>query len=195
MKYFATVGAKVEHFGQLNLYLRYNESLISSVITKNYISLWHQRPKGKLYYRNAFLAQYLLSLLTPSSTDCQKSSPTQQKVFFKFKFYLLLGSFLEGVRKCYEGLEKPFVMFFKLLQSCIKAFWTWLRSYYPASNHMLKANNRNTKTWCEISSKLTIMTPRHHWHRTSVFIVNFEQANVGWVLSIFKQLSFLYEMC
>ena len=137
MKYFVTVSAKVEHFGQLNLYLRYNGSLILSVITKNYISLWYQRPKGKLYYRNAFLAQYLLSLLTPSSTDCQKSSPTQQKSFLQFQVLFTFGE-----------------------------------------------HNRNTKTWCEISSKLTITTPRHHWHRTGVFIVNFEQANVGWVLSI-----------
>ena len=36
---------------------------------------------------------------------------------------------------------------------------------YPASIYMLKVNNRNTRTRCEICSKLTIKTPeRRHWH-------------------------------
>ena len=39
-------------------------------------------------------------------------------------------------------------------------------------NYMLRVNNRNTRTRCEIYSKLTIKTPeRCHWHR-SVFIVH-----------------------
>ena len=45
----------------------------------------------------------------------------------------------------------------------------------PASVYLLKVNNRNTRTRCEICSKLTIKTPeRRHWRRYSVFIVNFE---------------------
>ena len=37
-----------------------------------------------------------------------------------------------------------------------------LRSY-PANIYLLKVNNRNIRTWCEICSKLTIKTPeRHH---------------------------------
>ena len=44
----------------------------------------------------------------------------------------------------------------------------------PVGNCMLKVNNRNTRTMCEISSKLTIKTPeRRHWRRLGVFI-NFE---------------------
>ena len=40
---------------------------------------------------------------------------------------------------------------------------------------MLKVNNRNTRTRCEICSKLTIKTPeRRQWRRSGVFIVNFE---------------------
>ena len=39
---------------------------------------------------------------------------------------------------------------------------------------MCKVNNRNTRR-CEICSKLTINTPeRRQWHRSCVFIVNFE---------------------
>ena len=43
---------------------------------------------------------------------------------------------------------------------------------YPASNYMFKVNNRNTRTRCEICSKLTIKTPeRRH-----------EQVNARWVM-------------
>ena len=39
--------------------------------------------------------------------------------------------------------------------------------------YLLKVINRNTRTKCEICSKLTIKTPeRRHWHRSGVFIVN-----------------------
>ena len=45
----------------------------------------------------------------------------------------------------------------------------------PAGNYMLNVNNRNTRTRCEIYSKLAIKTPeRRHWRRSGVFNVNFE---------------------
>ena len=45
----------------------------------------------------------------------------------------------------------------------------------PAGIYLLKVNNRNTRTRCEICSKLTINTPeRRYWRRSGVFIVNFE---------------------
>ena len=67
----------------------------------------------------------------------------------------------------------------------------------PAGIYLLKVNNRNTRTRCEICLKLTKNTPeRRHWRRSGVFIVNFEftpcssisivnfeQVNAGWVLS------------
>ena len=34
-----------------------------------------------------------------------------------------------------------------------------INSTMPASNYMFKVNNRNTRTRCEICSKLTIKTP------------------------------------
>ena len=41
--------------------------------------------------------------------------------------------------------------------------------------YLLKVKNRNTRTRCEICSKLTIKTPeRRQWSRFGVFIVNFE---------------------
>ena len=42
----------------------------------------------------------------------------------------------------------------------------------PAGNYMFKVGNRNTRTRCEICSKLTIKTPERR--RSGVFIVNFE---------------------
>ena len=46
---------------------------------------------------------------------------------------------------------------------------------FPVGNYMFNVNNRNTKTRCEVCSKLTIKTPeRRSWCRSSVFIVNFE---------------------
>ena len=66
---------------------------------------------------------------------------------------------------------------------------------FPAGNYMFKVNNRNTRTRCEICSKLTIKTPErrylyplktsenlwfsdvfrgYRWRRSGVFIVNFE---------------------
>ena len=40
---------------------------------------------------------------------------------------------------------------------------------------MFKVKNRNTRTRCEICSKLTIKIPeRRQWRRSGIFIVNFK---------------------
>ena len=45
----------------------------------------------------------------------------------------------------------------------------------PAGIYLFKVNNRNTRTRCEICSKLTIKTPeRRQWRRSGIFIGNFE---------------------
>ena len=46
----------------------------------------------------------------------------------------------------------------------------------PAGIYLFKVNNRNTRTRCEICSKLTIKIPER---RSSASIVNFEQVNAG----------------
>ena len=44
---------------------------------------------------------------------------------------------------------------------------------YIANNYLFKDNNRNTRTSCEICSKVTKKTPeRRQWRRSGVFIVN-----------------------
>ena len=51
---------------------------------------------------------------------------------------------------------------------------SWNRNN-QAGIYLLKVNNRNTRTRCDICSKLTINTPeRHHCRRAGFFIVNFE---------------------
>ena len=48
-------------------------------------------------------------------------------------------------------------------------------STFPADNYLFKVNNRNTRTRCEICSKLTIKTAeQRQWRRFGVFIVNSE---------------------
>ena len=60
-------------------------------------------------------------------------------------------------------------------------------SLLPAGNYMFKVNNRNTRTRCEICSKLTIKIPERRQWRHSVSIVNFEQVNAGWACSFLKE--------
>ena len=49
------------------------------------------------------------------------------------------------------------------------------RIAYRAGTYMLKVNNRNTRTRCEICLKLTIKKPeRRHCRRSGIFIVNYE---------------------
>ena len=46
----------------------------------------------------------------------------------------------------------------------------------PAGIYSLKMNNENTRTICEICSKLTLKIPTlHQWRHSSVFNVNFAQ--------------------
>ena len=47
---------------------------------------------------------------------------------------------------------------------------------YPAGNYTFKVNNKNTRTRCEICSKLTIKRPER-WRHSGVFIVNFEHVS------------------
>ena len=45
---------------------------------------------------------------------------------------------------------------------------------FPDGNYMFKVNNRNSRTRCEICSKLIKIPERHQWHRSGIFIVNLE---------------------
>ena len=54
-----------------------------------------------------------------------------------------------------------------------------LFSPFPVDIYLLKVNNKNTRTRCEICSKLTIKTlERRQWRRSGVFMVNFEHISL-----------------
>ena len=60
-------------------------------------------------------------------------------------------------------------------------------TYYPAENYMLKVNDRNTKTRCEICSKLTIKTPEQcHWRPHRVIFTDLIQ----WLLTNVLEFSY-----
>ena len=59
------------------------------------------------------------------------------------------------------------------------------RSRYtnPVSIYLFKVNNKNTKTKCENCSKVTVKAPeRRQWQRFGVFIVNFEQISLFYLV-------------
>ena len=63
----------------------------------------------------------------------------------------------------------------------------FMRSHIPAV-FLLKANNRNTRTRCEICSKLAINTPeRRQWRRCGILIVNFD--NISHHVLLFLSLT------
>ena len=66
--------------------------------------------------------------------------------------------------------------------SVIQPGWLW---YYPPGIYLLKVNNRNTRTRCEICPKLTIQTPeRRLCCHSGVFSVNFVHISHPALLSL-----------
>ena len=62
---------------------------------------------------------------------------------------------------------------------------------------MFKVNNRNTRTRCEVCSKLTAKTPeRRQWHHSDVSIVNFKHFISCSSVSIvdFEQVNAVWEI-
>ena len=50
------------------------------------------------------------------------------------------------------------------------------RQSFPAGIYVLKVNDENARSLCEICSKLTIkILEQRQWCRSGVFVVNFEQ--------------------
>ena len=93
----------------------------------------------------------------------QKSSPNfaSNHRFSDGKSEGKFGDDILRLIKCFENvpIPSPYTIYFLI----------------PAGNFMFKVNNRNTRTRCEIGSKLTIKTPKlRHWGRSGVFIVKFE---------------------
>ena len=65
--------------------------------------------------------------------------------------------------------------------------------FNPAGNYMFRVNNRNTRTRCQICSKLTIKTPeRRHCRHSGVFIFHFE--HISHLVLLFLLLTLSWEM-
>ena len=76
---------------------------------------------------------------------------------------------LEKIKTFLKRMVKQFLIIIFFLKYIISM------SDIPAGIYLLKVNNRNTRTRCEICSKLTIKTPdQHDWRRSGVLIVKFE---------------------
>ena len=59
---------------------------------------------------------------------------------------------------------------------CFVVFVYLFFEAFPGRIYLLKVGNRNTRTRCEICTKLMIKTPeRCQWFCSDVFVVNFEQ--------------------
>ena len=68
-------------------------------------------------------------------------------------------------------------------------FTTLWKTPFPAGIYLLKVNNRNTGTRCEICSKLTIkILERRQRRRPGIFIVNFE--HISHLVLVFLLLTF-----
>ena len=66
-------------------------------------------------------------------------------------------------------------------QASLKMYQVWI--------YLLKVNNRNTRTRCEICSKLTMKAPeRHQWCCPDVFIANFE--HISHLVQVFFTVNF-----
>ena len=79
------------------------------------------------------------------------------------------------------------------IEECVKFVFFFLfkvtLTLYPAGIYLLKINNRNTRTRCEICSKVTIKIPeRRQWRHSDIFIVNSEY--ISHLILVFLLLTF-----
>ena len=67
---------------------------------------------------------------------------------------------------------------------------------FPAVMHLFKVSNWNTRTMCEIYSKVPINTlERRQWRRFGAIIVNFEQiSHIVLVFQIFQKTNISYPL-
>ena len=71
--------------------------------------------------------------------------------------------------------DNKIVLLWVKYESSIANYFPILGKIYQPACYLLNVNNRNTRTKCEICSKLTMkILERRHWDRSGIFIVNFE---------------------
>ena len=75
----------------------------------------------------------------------------------------------------YMGIKLVLIMARWEIRSWYDKFTLEIIYVFPVDIYLLKVNNRNTRTRCEICSKLTIKTPERR------SIAHFEKVNTDWV--------------
>ena len=80
-----------------------------------------------------------------------------------------------NVWKLLTIFAKNSIFMFNWVLTCLWTLWIIFDTIYPAGNYLFKFKNRNSRTRCEMYSKLTIKTlERRHWRSSGFFIVKFE---------------------
>ena len=90
-----------------------------------------------------------------------------------------LGFYVQDVEHCVSAPQN-FIRLNFYLKNSKKAFHFFRILFLEntADIYLLKVNSRDTRTRCEICSKLTIKTPeRRQWRRYDAFIVNSEHVS------------------
>ena len=79
---------------------------------------------------------------------------------------------------CFLIISHIYVNYHSILllkyQEADTAYNSCFYTFNPVGIYLLKFNDRNARTRCEICSKLTIKAPERQWRRSGVFVVNFE---------------------
>ena len=122
------------------------------------------------YWEVIFLREYIFvvipvcQVLLPvlAAATIAVSSTFQSVFFWRIKLFALLK--VLGKKTIEEDWIEQLDIQYR------NNFYAWA----PAGIYLLKVNNRNTRTRCEICSKSTIKTPERQWRRSGVFTVNFE---------------------
>ena len=78
----------------------------------------------------------------------------------------------------------------RLVKTCFKSSRNDKMIFFSADIYLLKLNNRNTGTICELSSNLTIKAlEQGHWRSSGVFIVNFEHVSYHFLVFLLLSLN------
>ena len=102
---------------------------------------------------------------------------TKQQYFARIAKKQLTGKKVPCISPIFH--ENRFITDFRenveLFNSFFANQYSLIANSSPVGIYLLKVNNRNTRTRCEICSKLAIKTPeRRYWRCSGVSIVNFE---------------------
>ena len=99
-----------------------------------------------------------------------------------------LFSKIVNVWKLLTIFAKSSIFMFNWVLTCLWTPWIIFNTTYPAANYLFKFKNRNSRTRCEMCSKLTIKTlERRHCRFSGFFIVKFE--NISNLVIVFLLLT------